>query len=43
MIKSLNQLDKELVKIKQFIIGGENEDWRIVEQEKSIFFDEDSA
>ncbi|BDA39616.1 DUF3531 family protein [Candidatus Atelocyanobacterium thalassae] len=43
LINSLNQLDKELVKIKQLIIGGENEDWCIVEQEESIFFDEDLA
>ena len=36
LINSLNQLDKELIKIKQFIIGGENENWRIETQEASM-------
>ena len=43
LISSLNQLNKELVTIKQFIVGGENEDWRIVKQEKSMFVDQDSV
>ncbi len=43
LINSLNQLNKELVTIKQFVVGGENEDWRIVTQEESMFVDQNSV
>lgn len=37
LINALNQLSKEYVKVKQLIIGGENEDWQVNKKNQSIF------
>ncbi len=39
LINALHQLSKEFVQIKQLIIGGENEDWRVDNKNQSIFDD----
>ena len=38
LINSLNQLSNEFVPINKIIIGGQNEDWPIDEENKSMFY-----
>ena len=38
LINSIYQLSKEFVPINKIIIGGQNEDWAINEDNKSIFY-----
>ena len=38
LINSLNQLSNEFVPIDKIIIGGQNEDWPINEENKSMFY-----
>ncbi len=42
LINALTQLSQEFVPIKQFIIGGENEDWPIDPKQRSTFADFDN-
>jgi hypothetical protein len=37
LINAINQLNKEYVQINQLIIGGENEDWSIEDNQHRIF------
>ena len=37
LINTLRQINTDLVKIEEFLIGGENEDWAIEEHPDSIF------
>ena len=37
LINALKQLSEEYVKIQQLIIGGQNKDWPVDEQSKSLF------
>ncbi len=39
LINSLKELAKEYLSIEQFIIGGENEDWRVDKTNDDRFFD----
>jgi hypothetical protein len=40
LINAFKQLDQEYVPIKQLIIGGENEDWKVNNQSDSKFIDD---
>ena len=40
LINALGQLSKEYVQIIRIIVGGENEDWTVDQQNKSLFYDE---
>lgn len=37
LINALRQLSKEYVQIKRVIIGGQNEDWQVDQQSRSLF------
>lgn len=41
LINALKQLSREYVQIDRLIIGGENEDWPVPEQESDTFYDND--
>ncbi|MGA1285536.1 MAG: DUF3531 family protein [Prochlorothrix sp.] len=41
LINALKQLSREYVQIDRLIIGGENEDWPVPEQESDTFYDSD--
>lgn len=38
LINAINQLSKEFVQINKLIIGGQNEDWPVNEDDKSAFY-----
>lgn len=40
LINSLRELGKEYLEIKQFIIGGENDDWKVEKNKELDFIDE---
>ena len=40
LINALTQLSQELIVIKKLIIGGENEDWPVVNQRQAMFAEE---
>lgn len=40
LINALRELAKEYVGIKQFIIGGENEDWRVAKKDNYDFMED---
>lgn len=39
LINTLRQLSKEYVNIERLIIGGENEDWPVVSNRQSLFYE----
>lgn len=39
LINALKHLSKEYVSIKRLIIGGENEDWPVEDESRSLFYD----
>lgn len=40
LINSLRQLSEDFLNVKQLIIGGENEDWKIDEKHQQRFYDD---
>jgi hypothetical protein len=39
LINALKHLSKEYVSVKRLIIGGENEDWPVEDENRSLFYD----
>jgi hypothetical protein len=37
LINALSQLDRDVVEIVELVIGGQNEDWPLDDQEDSMF------